>query len=742
MDNKEKNENKEKKGLKEKYKFTSKDIVIIVLSILALICLVFIIYITKKDAKETEKNLNAANEADVSEETEDTGILKINEVNAEGWIEFYNEGKKPIDLSGTTVYIGDTLAGTAADKSSADAGKLFVLDLDRNPGENESNVVTVYKADGTREISLLVPKLDESESYGSLQDGGTEKGILTSTKGKSNNDAAENTVSSLTFSAPGGFYNKEFQLRLEAPEGSTIYYTVDGTAPTTDSDVYSAPIAIKNRTGSDTQYAAQILNGNYVPSSVDMGTVVQAIAVGSDGTQSDVMTQTYFVEIGMESEYQDVPVLEITSNPDDLFGYYDGIYVAGRSREDAIAKGLKGNSYANYYNGWVRPAHIEYYEADKGKTYEGNVSIQMAVDYTISSQQKSFYITGDGAFEGSSLADYFNQTSKSLMVQTNQYDNNYKLRDYLADDLLKDSAAGTPDITPCIVFIDGEYWGCYMLQAPYDQEYFEEHYDIPQDQKVETAVIGEDYDSYYELYHYVQTTDLSSDANYEKLESMMDMQSYMDYLCANMYLGNWLFGTDHATIWRTEANTGSGYADGKWRWIFGNMQNTMANGQLGEYSTASIDTYLEPYFDQNSFVQSLLENETFREQLAKTMNTMAETTFKAENVQEVLTSIAEKNKKLDVSNYHRFFGDTADNFYSLEVNKIQDFFDNRADYILKYTDEVVKEGGHIESAVDESVLAEGNSKASTAQTGSSQDSNTADQSDIDTSSSADAGADE
>lgn len=56
-----------------------------------------------------------------------------------------------------------------------------------------------------------------------------------------------------------------------------------------------------------------------------------------------------------------MPVLSVTADPLDLFDYFTGMYVSGQSYEDALARGEgKDNRKANYRNGWVKKAHIEF----------------------------------------------------------------------------------------------------------------------------------------------------------------------------------------------------------------------------------------------------------------------------------------------------------------------------------------------------------------------------------------------
>ncbi|MBR5118703.1 MAG: chitobiase/beta-hexosaminidase C-terminal domain-containing protein [Muribaculaceae bacterium] len=56
------------------------------------------------------------------------------------------------------------------------------------------------------------------------------------------------TLAAPTFSPAGGTYYTAQTVEISGPEGATIYYTIDGSDPTTASTVYSAPIAVNQTT--------------------------------------------------------------------------------------------------------------------------------------------------------------------------------------------------------------------------------------------------------------------------------------------------------------------------------------------------------------------------------------------------------------------------------------------------------------------------------------------------------------
>ncbi len=680
-------------------KFSIKDLIVVILCIVALLALVYVVKQSNERAQQQQQHLNELSEnidpTDVVyHENEVVGVLVINEVNRSGWVELYNSGTKSIDLSDYYVLLNGKEVGRAEAGLTVEAKGYFVLELSENPGSRE-DTVALYDSKHQVVDMLMLPKLGTGKSYACVEDGGIEKGILNATKGSGNENAEATKVTELTFSVPGGFYDKEFLLELSAPKGETIYYTLDGSDPTTEAEKYTTPIAIRNMSGSDVQYAAaETTVKTYVPKSITKGMIVRAIAVDDNGNVSEIETQSYFIGLKNASDFVNMPVISIVTQPENLFDYFDGIYVKGRAYENAIAMGTGTAQAANYLNGWTRPVHIEYFEPEKYKTFEGDMNISIYNDYSVNSTQKSFTMTAEGMQigDGSSLQQFYSNDNQ-ILLQTNRRDNNYKVREYLAAALLKDSAVGVSELSPCIVFVDGEYWGGYMLCQDYDEEMIAEKYQV-QENKIALIRDGRtsDFDlqvQFNEFYNFVANSDMSNEQNYNTVKEQMDIQSYLDYFCANIYLANVDFGLEGWSVWKTTEVSEAAYSDGRWRFMLPKLDNCMANGMTGYGTTATIDTYLQAGVAMNPFFRSLLRNDEFKAQLKSTMEKMAEDTFSLENVQEVLEPLAQKMKKLSTNSYKRFVGNPSDNFFNNEVEKIEEFFEIRAAYILLYTDEVI-----------------------------------------------------
>lgn len=133
------------------------------------------------------------------------------------------------------------------------------------------------------------------------------------------------------FSRKDAFQEEAFDLTLSAGiRGGTIYYTLNGDTPTTESDVYTMPIRVE--------------------AGLPMATTVVKAMVVQGGIESSVYTQTYFVGRGV-SELFDTMVVSLTTDRANLYDEKTGIF----TNWDQI----------NDENGsWERPAYIEFYEHD------------------------------------------------------------------------------------------------------------------------------------------------------------------------------------------------------------------------------------------------------------------------------------------------------------------------------------------------------------------------------------------
>lgn len=130
------------------------------------------------------------------------------------------------------------------------------------------------------------------------------------------------------FGTSPGVYTHSIQLILSHAdlEDGTIYYTLDGSTPDADSNVYSSPITIEEGT-----------------------TVVRAVFVRNDGTQSEEADGTYRIMF----ETPDEPVFSV---PEGTYngGFYVTIHAEAGSSIYYTTNGEEPDRYSSRYTGPIQ----------------------------------------------------------------------------------------------------------------------------------------------------------------------------------------------------------------------------------------------------------------------------------------------------------------------------------------------------------------------------------------------------
>ena len=700
--------------------FRKRDFFVILIAIVALAGLFVVIRMTRQQDSIDQKELVQESSGESSQESTgkitsysyDEKVL-INEISSDGVIEFYNVSLRAMDISGYKVFVGTELATTVPDGSTLNPNDFFVVETKKSLSNNKNNLVKIYNQKDNLVKALSFDAIPSGMSYGCVTDGSYEAGMITSSIGESNNGSTREDNETLVFSVPGGFYSESFELELSAPEGYKIYYTTDGREATTDSTEYSSKITVARPSGSSYTYAVSDGNGytyaSYFPENVDMGTVVNAIAVDSKGKVADSKTVAYYIGYDTDTDYVGLPVISLELSPEEMFSFESGIFVPGKSYYDGY---IQGDAYrGNFLNKNSAHGQLEYYEATKDRTYTSDVSVSIFDDGRRYADQKSFLVTAAGEEpQGTSLSDYYTNGSGSFVLLSGGWDSGTKVRSSLVNTLAEGTNIITRDYSPCVVFINGEYWGLYLLSNEYNTKYFQNKYGI----KDNMIVIADDYNSsaaYTQFYEYVVNTDFSIDENYQIVNTMMDVSNYIEFMCTNILIGNTKMYTNLSScVFKTVNNTGTGYSDGKWRWALNNVDCSMGNSNsyisdhtVGDYSRAIMNTYLSQGIRENALFNSLLQNESFREEYLKTMDDLISNYFTAERANSALDAISANISKAVYSSNSRYAKVDSKQFEN-NTEKIRTFFEGREYYLRLYTNEYISKRGHVEdtAAVSES----------------------------------------
>ncbi len=504
----------------------------------------------------------------------------------------------------------------------------------------------------------------------------------------------------LTFSRESGFYAEPFELELFAPPGAEIYYTLDGSDPDENALAYTGPLLIDDATSHPNVYAMRtdtsiaFLSDDPVYQlpdyPIDKCTVVRAVCRDVNGNLSGIKTGSYFVGYDGKAGYQDMNVMSVVTDPENLFDPDRGIYVLG-SRYD---KEREANAnFTQHGFAWERPADIRLFGTDRETILEQSCGIRIQGGASRNNLPKSlnFYAREDYGKARRFYADIFGTgyLPDTITLTAGGQDETAKFRDMFVSVLTKDRAFCTMNYKPCVMFLNGEYWGVYWLTERYTDVYLKYYYGVDDDNIITiknsklTKENEADWSIYNSMMNYLCNTDFSKPENYEALGYVIDLQSYIDYYATEIYIGSsadWP-GTNEA-FWRArKVSEEGGYEDGRWRWMLFDVNTSSLSSGLIEKDTIKWTQ------GQSAAFANLCQSEAFKKQFTITLMDIANITFSKENTEPVITEYLELMRgPLDV-HLARFYG--RDNPYSPdeEIADIRNFLEHRKPYIAQYAKE-------------------------------------------------------
>ncbi|MGN1090257.1 MAG: CotH kinase family protein [Huintestinicola sp.] len=581
----------------------------------------------------------------------------------------------------------------------------------------------------------------------------------------------ENTVSDtlLTFSADSGIYKESFLLEMSCYNEDEIYYTLDGSDPAVSETrmLYTEPLSIAPRNGDKNVIAAVdplLFSGNFseyskkdrafkskvsVPSddAVDKCTVVRAAAKNSEGVFSESFTRTYFIGTmeehiqglaeSCEAAGKSLAVISITMDYNDLFDSESGIYVKGSIWDKELEKAIMLDEHindesarkfdANYKQKgreWEKECHIDMFEASPESTvlaFEQDCGIRIQGNYSRSDLQKGFRLYarkdyGAKRFDYPVFGDSTDVSSFKTLVLRSGGNCAFtaKFNDTYWQTIVKDMDCSVQTSRPCVVYINGEYFGLYVLQEDYSEHYFADHYGVNADDVVVYKGDAEKYERkfyldegtlpegvtdegyfYNELFEFFRThSDLKNDKDFEEFSEIVDTESVKDYFLAQVWINNkWDWPGKNWSMWKTAVNDGSEYGDGRWRFLFYDMEFGGVSGSSDiKTNTVKEDNYITNGLlnrDTNNpavlCYAYLMTNESFKNEYCEELLKLSEGAFSKKNLSDTLMDYINVYSPLYEQFFERYPGsgsaeEAIQGGYASALC-ISDFIDGRAQTI-------------------------------------------------------------
>lgn len=474
------------------------------------------------------------------------------------WIELFNPSETAVSLAGMRLrhtdsddkvdtYMLNASHGTIAphgfatlwfDHNSRDgsygsgASRQIRFKLDAEGGTIELLDVTGKIING-----INYPAAISRCSYARCEDGGDTWGWTSNpTPSSSNNDNeyADEQLDEPQIDTDGTLFTGRVSFTVTIPDGTTLYYTTDGSAPSVKNGNISA-------------------DGIF---STDTTTIYRFMLTKQGKLNSKVVTRSF---IKNDKGYY-LPAICVNSNPDHFFDDTLGVYVRGTNGQIGNNQKTKCNQNMD----WERPVCIEYLKPD-GQT--GEYSTKLNEECLLSifggwsrfnqgddfwEYKTSFKLNADKAYNGLGFFPYAVFDSKpyiklkTLLVRNGGQDQYARIWDAALQEIIRTSGIyiDCQAWQPAHVFINGIYLGMFNLREATNKKFAYSNYGISGDEIDQwendiTKKTGtlEKVNQWYELS--VNLANSPSDtAIWNRITEILDVDEYCNYMAAESFMGN------------------------------------------------------------------------------------------------------------------------------------------------------------------------------------------------------------
>lgn len=527
---------------------------------------------------------------------------------------------------------------------------------------------------------LSAGRMRSGQSYG--RDGSDNRFYYAEpTPGAQNGKGYEGITQLPAFSVTPGIYDNAVTVAITAGEGETIRYTTDCTTPNASSEVYSGELSISKNS------------------------VIRAAAFRDGYLSGDVATATYLFR--SDGVNHALPVVTLVTDPDNLWNSKTGIYATGDQFDPDAASYADTLKSATYYQAkfateeqvdtiWEKPAAFSLFDDNGRQVFTQNVGIRIAGSFGRGRAQKGFNVIarkeyGKGSMEYPFFENRPYTEYKAVVLRAGAQDQNRsKIRDELASGLLEGTDINIlyQAYRPTVLYLNGEYWGVYFMKEKRNRFFVAQHentennVDLAIGKGFKQRTYGDNSD-WVSLYEYATSHDLSSAEAYAYVSERMDVDSFRDYMIAEIYNGN--TDTYNFQYYRLKG--------GKWKFIF---YDFCWGFQSPGHETLAFRMGKTPSdVCSAKLFAAMLQNKGWRDSFCRRFGELLNTAFAPERVSALIEELygyvePEIKREREKFNKDTFMGvkqpntnlGTYEGFQS-EISKLKDFAQRRPEELKR-----------------------------------------------------------
>lgn len=592
------------------------------------------------------------------------------------WFELYNKGEETISVQNW--YVSDDIDKPkkwqfpaqsipakgflllfASDKDRKSASPFLHTNFKLKTGE------TLYLFDNTNNLqdSLSIPVINSNWTVGCFPDG-VSGGKIFKISSPNEPNSSENYEGIITnevfFSKTEGIHDAPIMLALSgAQELQTIRFTTDGSTPMNTSTEYVAPIPIHE----NKIIRAGLFRESFLPSLIT--------------------TNTYLI-----NTEHDLPIMSIVSDPENFFDENTGLYTYGTNYDS-----VRPYFGANFWKDNERPVYLSFFEQNGQVGFEANAGVKIFGGYSRVNDQRSLSFFFRSNYGTKSLEyPLFSQRPytkyETFVLRNSGNDWPYSMiRDLTMTGLMENSNVDIQAGRSIVTYINGAYWGIYNLREKINEHYLASLHNIDKKdidilEKSGLTVYG-DSTAYSSLTTFVSNNNLGLEANFEKVESEIDLANFIQYQVAQIYFDNQDWPGSNIKFWRNKNG-------GKWRWIlfdtdfgFGNWYNNAYEHNTLKFALQTDGPNWPNPAWATLFLRKLVEHENFRYRFINTFADELNTRFRPENVIKKIDENAE-NIHTEMPRHIHKWRDTDMDYWLWNVELLRNFAINRPEFIREH----------------------------------------------------------